>query len=290
MSITFTAGPEAALPAARRPRRGYRQALRSRRGMAGVAVILLVLAAGLLGPVLTGYGPLQQSSFTLAGPGTGGHLLGTDEVGRDILSRVLAGIRVDALLAAIGVPVAAVIGTALGLLSALSSAAGLTVQWLFSVLLGFPGVVMGIALSIAVAPGFKSVLLAVILVLVPGFGRQVRVTVTSEMAKDYVSAATVVGTSKRAIVASHILPNVMDTVVVRMALGIAATIQIEGALSVVGLGLQPPQASLGQMIASGSQYLTTSPLYSLAPVAVVLVLMIGSSMLASALNQAVLGR
>jgi peptide/nickel transport system permease protein len=270
--------------------RGPLQGLRTGRGATGLAIVALVLLAGLIVPLFLKYGALDQSGETLVGAGVGGHLFGTDEVGRDILARTLQGVRVDALLAVISVPVAAVLGTALGLASALSRRGGAAAQYLFNFLLGFPGVVMGIAVSIAIAPGVTAICVAIVLVTIPTFGRQARLTALGEMSRDYVSAATVVGRSRRAILVSHILPNVADSVIVRLAPAVSAVIQIEGALSVVGLGIQPPQASLGEMIATGSQYLSNAPLYALAPLGVVFVLVLGLSLVAGALNRAMLRR
>jgi peptide/nickel transport system permease protein len=281
------ATPELAAP---RARNRYLTGLLSPRGLTGTALVILVLLAGFVAPVFLPYGPLEQSATALAHPGTGGHLLGTDEVGRDILARVLAGIRVDAFLAVIAVPIAAVGGTALGMLSGLNRIAGGVVQRLFDVLLGFPGVVMGVAVGIAMSPGQNAMIVTIVLVSMPAFGRQARLTTQSQLQRDYVSAAIVAGTPRRQIIIRHVLPNVADTVLVRAAVAVANAIQIEGALSVVGLGIQPPQASLGAMISSGAPYLSSSPLYSLAPVAVVFVLVLGCALLADALNKAVLRR
>ena len=252
--------------------------------------MVLVLLAGLVIPLFLSFGPLQQSGQTLAGAGAGGHLFGTDEVGRDILARILQGIRVDALLAVVTVPVAAVLGTGLGMLGALSARGGGAAQWLFNLLLGFPGVVMGIAVSVAVAPGLLAIGVAIVLVTIPAFGRQARITTQAELSRDYVAAAVTVGRSRQAIVAVHILPNVVDSIIVRLAPAVSAVIQIEGALSVVGLGVQPPRASLGEMIAGGSQYLSEAPLYALAPLGTVFVLVLGLSLVSGALNRAMLRR
>jgi peptide/nickel transport system permease protein len=289
-SLTLDSALGRAAAAGRRRGRGPLAGLRTPRGVAGLTIVAVVLVAGLIVPLFLRWGPLQQSTETLVGPGVGGHLIGTDEVGRDLLARVLQGIRVDAVLAGIGVPIAAVLGTALGMLSAVNARAGGLAQAIFNFLLGFPGVVMGIAVSIAIAPGETAICVAIVLVTIPTFGRQARLTTLAELSRDYVNAATVVGRSRRAIVTEHILPNVLDTVIVRLAPAVSQAIQIEGALSVVGLGIQPPQASLGQMIASGSEYLSSSPLYSLVPLGVVFVLVLGLSMTGDALNRAMLRR
>jgi peptide/nickel transport system permease protein len=271
-----------------RGRRSLLSGLRTSRGITGVALTVLIVLCGLIVPLFLSWGPLQQSGNSLAPAWTSSHLFGTDEVGRDILSRVLAGIRLDSLLVVIAVPISAVLGTALGLLSAASAAAGNTAQWIFNLLLGFPGVVMGIAVSIAIAPGQTAILVAMVLTTIPAFGRQARITTMGQLSRDYVAAARVAGTPRREIITRHILPNVLDTVIVRIAPAVSQAIILEGALSVVGLGIQPPQASLGEMIATGSQYLSNAPMYSLAPLVVVLLAVMGLSLIGDALNEAVL--
>lgn len=269
-------------------RRSLLSGLRTPRGIAGVALTGLIVLCGLIVPLFLSWGPLQQSASSLAPAWTSSHLLGTDEVGRDILARVLAGIRLDSLLVIIAVPISAVLGTALGLLSAASAVAGNTAQWIFNLLLGFPGVVMGIAVSIAVAPGRTAIIVAMVLTTMPAFGRQARITTLGQLSRDYVAAARVAGTPRPEIITRHILPNVLDTVIVRIAPAVSQAVVLEGALSVVGLGIQPPQASLGQMIATGSQYLSNAPMYSLAPLAVVFLAVMGLSLTGDALNEAVL--
>jgi peptide/nickel transport system permease protein len=130
----------------------------------------------------------------------------------------------------------------------------------------------------------------IVLFALPAFGRQARIATLGQMSRDYVSAARVLGTSRTRILVGHMLPNIADAVLVRAAVGVAQAIQIEGGLSVVGLGIQPPRPSLGSMIAGGSQYLSSSPLYSLVPVLVVFVLIFGCTLVADALNKAVLRR
>lgn len=271
-------------------RRSPFSGLRTPRGVIGLAIVAIIVLAGLLAPLFLSWGPLQQSGDTLAPALTGAHVFGTDEVGRDILARVLAGIRLDALLVVVAIPVSAILGTALGMLSVASVTAGNAAQWIFNVLLGFPGVVMGIAVSIAIAPGRTAVMVAMVLATMPAFGRQARLTALAQASRDYVSAATVAGTPRREIIVRHILPNVIDTVIVRITPAVSQAIQLEGALSVVGLGIQPPQASLGEMISSGSQYLSSSPMYSLAPLLVVFITVMGLSLIGDAANEGMLRR
>lgn len=270
-----------------RPRNRYGIAFRSAQGIIGLSIVLLIVLISVVGPWLLSQGPFEQGPDSLIAPG-GTHLLGTDELGRDLLARVLAGTRVDLVITLIAVPVAAVAGTLLGLLGSLSATVGGLLQRTFDVLLGVPALILGIGVAIVLLPGRTSVIVAIILVTMPVFGRQANNALQQQLPLDYVAAARVLGYPKRRVMMRHILPNVIDVVFVRFAIEIAHAITIEGGLSVVGLGIQAPQPSLGSMIKDGSGYLIERPLYALAPVAVVVLLIIGYTMLSGALNQAVL--
>ncbi len=266
----------------------YLRALGSGRGAFGVGLVLAVVLVSLIGPLFIPYGPNEQGPDGLLPPLSPGHPLGTDEIGRDLLARVLAGTRVDLLMTLIAVPVAAVAGTLLGLVGVLSAGAGAVVQRIFDVFLGVPGVILGIGITIALAPGMVSVVVAIVLVTMPLFGRQARSSLLGQLPLDYVAAAQVLDYPKRRIMLRHILPNIVDVLFVRFAIEMAHAISLEGSLSVVGLGIQPPQASLGAMIKSGSGFLLTLPAYALAPVLVVVLLVMGYTLMASAMNRTVL--
>ncbi|MER7282109.1 ABC transporter permease [Dactylosporangium sp. NPDC000244] len=275
-------------PAGGRVRRSrYLAALRTPGGIVGMCLVLLIVLASLIMPLLLPYGPYQQGPNSLLSPG-GGHPLGTDEVGRDLLARVVAGTRLDLLITLIAVPVAAVAGTLLGLLSVVNGWLGAFFQRVFDVLLGVPAVILGVAVTIAVAPGTAAVVIAIVLVVMPVFGRQARSSLLGQLPLDYVAAAEVLGYPRRRVMLRHILPNIIDVIIVRFAVEMSHAIMVEGGLSVVGLGIQSPDASLGSMIKSGSGYLLEHPAYALAPVVVVVLLVVGYTLLSNALNQAVL--
>lgn len=278
--------PPAAVPEGRRRSR-YLRGLATPGGAVGLGLVVVIVLVSLVGPYLLPYGPNQQGPNSLAAPG-GNHLLGTDEVGRDLLARVLAGTRLDLLITLIAVPVAAVGGTLLGLAAVVSGPVGAFFQRIFDVLLGVPAVILGIAVAIALEPGTEAVIVAIVLVTMPIFGRQARSSLLAQLPLDYVAAAEVLGYPRRRIMTRHILPNIVDVIFVRFAMEVAHAIMVEGGLSVVGLGIQSPQASLGSMIKAGGGYLIDRPAYALAPVAVVILLVVGATLLANALNQAVL--
>lgn len=274
--------------AATAPARGrYRQAIATPKGFIGLGLVLLIALVAVFGPWLLPYGPFEQGRDALA-PASGDHLLGTDEVGRDLLARVLDGTRVDLIITLIAVPIAAVAGTLLGLVGMLNRLVGGFFQRIFDVFLGVPAVILGVAVAIAITPGMESVIVAIVLVTAPVFGRQAGNALLGQLPLDYVAAAEVLGFPRRRVMMRHVLPNIIDVIFVRVAVVMAQAIMLEGGLSVIGLGIQSPQPSLGSMIKDGSAYLLDTPLYALAPVTVVVVLVVGYTMLSDALNEVVL--
>ncbi|MEU3565079.1 ABC transporter permease subunit [Kitasatospora sp. NPDC006786] len=273
-------------PAARRRRLAppaLPAALRTRRGRTGALLVLLVVLLGLLGPLLAA-DPYRQGPDALAGP-SAAHLLGTDEVGRDLLARALAGIRTELLVCLLAVPAAAVLGTALGLLGGLNRLLGEAVQRLFDLLLGLHGVLLGLALALLVRPGIGTVVATIVLSALPSFGRQARAALLAQLARDHVVAARVLGVPRGRILRRHVLPNVADATTALLAVAMAHAVKTEGGLSVLGLGIQPPAPSLGTMINTGSKYLFLHPGYALAPVLLLGLLVFGLTLLADSFNR-----
>lgn len=265
----------------------YRAALTSARGITGMSIVVLVILAAIVIPFFLPFDAYQQGRDASSTP-TARHPLGTDEVGRDLLARLLAGTRVDLIITLIAVPISAAVGTLLGLVGMISRIAGSLFQRIFDVLLGVPAVILGVAVAIAITPGMKSVIIAIVLVTMPVFGRQAGSALAGQLPLDYVAAAEVLGFPRRRVMLRHVLPNIIDVIFVRVAVVMAQAITVEGGLSVINLGIQSPKPSLGSMIKDGSAYLLTTPLYALAPIGVVVLLVVGYTTLSDALNEAVL--
>ncbi|MBO1419788.1 ABC transporter permease [Streptomyces sp. FH025] len=259
-------------------------ALRTPRGRTGALLVLLVVLLGLLGPLLLGTDPYRQGRDALAGP-SWDHPLGTDEVGRDLLARALAGVRTELLVCLLAVPAAAVLGTLLGLLGGLNRRLGELVQRLFDLLLGLHGLLLGLALALLVRPGTGTVVATIVLSALPSFGRQARAALLGQLARDHVVAARVLGVPRGRILRRHVLPNVVDATTALLAVAMAHAVKIEGGLSVLGLGVQPPAPSLGAMINAGSKYLFLQPGYALTPVVLLGLLVFGLTLLADSFNR-----
>jgi len=265
----------------------YLTALRSPRGAAGVILLALLALASVLSPLLFPAGYDDQSNAALAGP-SGAHWLGTDELGRDILARTIYGLRTDLSLLLTAVPASAAVGTLLGLSGVLSHWLGATTQRFLDVILGFPGLLLGMTVVLVLGTGWFALFVSIFVVGLPGFGRLARAGLMVEQEREYVLAARVLGVRRRTVLTRHVLPNVIDPIVVNAAVYMVVAIFIEAGLSIVGLGIEPPIPSLGAMLNTGARYVEAHPAYVLGPGLVLLMLALALTLLSNALNRAVL--
>lgn len=271
-------------------RRGTRsRALVAPAARRGLALVLLLTLAGVAAPLLTPYSPLTQGPEALLGP-VPQHPLGTDEFGRDLLSRTLYGIRLDLLVAATAVPLGGLAGVVLGVLCGLHPALDVVLQRAFDVMLAFTALILGVTLAAILGPGTAAVFWTVAGINVPLFGRIARDAVRSEQDREYVLAAVALGAGRPRILFGEILPNILDALVVQAALSLSTAVFVEGAMSFVGIGVSPPTPSLGALLRTGATFLDDSPAYALGPVAVVVGLVIGFNLLADGLNKGLLKR
>jgi peptide/nickel transport system permease protein len=277
--------------AAARPERSrWGRALRYPETVAGLTIVTVLLAAGILAPWIAPYGVDAQSSDSFAGMSSA-HLLGTDEFGRDVFSRVLFGIRLDVVVAGLAVPAGVLLGTALGLLCGLHRFLDSVIQRAFDVMLAFTALVMGVAVSAtAIGPGLTAIVVTVVLVNVPLFGRLTRSAVRTQRSRDYVVAAEVIGARPGRVLLRHILPNALDALIVQAALSLSMAVFIEGAMSFVGIGIRPPSPSLGALLRSSTNFLSQNPWYALGPIVVVTALVLGFNLIADGLNRGLLRR
>lgn len=269
--------------------RRYLTAVRTPRGAIGAGLLGLLVLLAVLAPVLLPAGYDDQSGKALAGA-SAAHWMGTDELGRDILARTIFGLRTDLTLLLTAVPASAIVGTLLGLTGALSRWLGSGVQRLLDVILGFPGLVLGMSVVLVIGTGWLSLFVSLFIIGLPLFGRQARAGLQVEQEREYVLAARVLGVPRRTVVTRHVLPNIVDPIVVNAAVYMVIAIFIEAGLSIVGLGIQPPIPSLGTMLNTGARYLEVHPAYVMGPGLVLLLLTLAFTLLSNALNKAVLRR
>ena len=226
------------------------------------AYVTLAVAA----PILPIHNPsTMDQNAELAAPSLT-YLLGTDQFGRDILSRAIFGARVSLLVSITAVVLGTLFGVTTGLIAGFHGGIVSTVLLrIYDALLAFPAILLAIGIAATTGPGVFNAALALAIVSAPQFARVARAGVLVEKNKDYVQAANCLGARGSRILFRHILPNVTGPLLVQVTLFMAFAVLLESALSFLGLGVQPPQPSLGSMLAEGRPYLRDAPWYGLAP-------------------------
>ena len=262
-----------------------RQLLRNRLAAVGLAVVLLQVSIAVGAPLLAPYAPNAIDYRAMLHGPSAAHLLGTDDLGRDILSRLIYGARVSmavsigAVLSAVlvGVPIGLVTGYIGGMLDEV-------LMRLLDSVMALPALVLALTIATVLGHGLLNGMIAIAAVLVPIFTRIVRGQVLSVKHNDYVQAAHAVGTPIHRVLFRHILPNAINPVIVQGALAIGFAIIIESSLSFIGLGAQPPTPTWGSMVQIGFQYLETAPGFVLAPAAMIFLAVLGFNMLGDGLR------
>lgn len=268
-----------------RPRGGPRTLLHGR-GLVGVVLVVVVIVVGALAPLIAPYGPKDQIRHAqLLGPSLQ-HLFGTDEVDRDVLSRSLYGIRIDLIIIFIAVPVGAFVGSVIGLVASQFSTADVVAQRLFDVLLAFPALIFAIGLAAVTGPGALPVALVVIAVELPLYGRLTRTSALKVRELPFVEAAEVVGGSRLWSLRYHIIPNIGETIVVQLALSMSGAVFIESAMNFIGIGVRPPNPSLGSILADSIDYLSSNVMYAIGPLVFITGLVLGFLLIAQSLAAA----
>jgi len=265
----------------------FRRAASARLAPFGVAVTFVAVMVALLAPILSPYDPLKQDLGNALGKPDWTHLLGTDNVGRDVLSRVIWGTRVS-LVAGLGsVAIAVLAGGLLGLLAGYAGgqADGLVMR-LMDAVLSFPPLVLALALGAVLGAGLSGVVIALGVVYTPTFARLMRGQVLTITTREYVEAARALGSPGWRVAWHHVLPNAMAPIVVQASLSVAFAILAEASLSFLGLGIQPPGASWGSMINAGRGYLQHAPWIVFGPGAALFITVVGLNFVGDAVRDA----
>ena len=261
---------------------------RDRAAVVGIIVVLAVALAALLAPIL----PLADPNATdpavrLASPGQHGFVLGSDQLGRDILSRVIWGARVSLVVGFVSAGIALFIGGLLGLVSGyLGGLVENAIMRVVDTLMAFPYVLLAILLVAALGPGLVNAMLAVAIANVSFYARGVRSAVLILRGQEYVEAARAIGATSWHIVRREILPNVLPTAIVAASLNVGWMITETAGLSFIGLGAQPPTADWGTMLADGREVITVAYHVGAIPGLAILVLVIATNLLGEGLRDA----
>lgn len=260
-------------------------------GGVGIVVVGLTVLVALLAPLLAPYDPLVQDLPGRLKPpmwvdSKGGlHLLGTDDLGRDLLSRIIHGSRVSVVVAASAVPISAVLGILLGITAGfLRGRYDNVVMRLLDVQLALPFMLLALAVLVAVGPSFANIVILLGVTHWTGYARILRAETLSLRERDFVQAARTVGSSWTRIVFRHILPNTISTVIVLTTLQMPQVIITEASLSFLGLGIQPPAPSWGGMLSKGREYLLNQWWVPFFPGLCITLVVLGGNLLGDWLN------
>jgi peptide/nickel transport system permease protein len=264
---------------------GFRNAVRRPLGAVGFTILMLFIIAAIAAPLLAPHDPLfQYRGNELEGP-SAQFLLGTDERGRDILSRIIYGTRISLLVGVIAVSLGATIGTATGLVAGYyGGATDSALMRLWDVVFAVPTILLGITIAAVFGASATNAAVTLGIASMPLFARIARSVAIRERAKEYVGAALTDGIGRGRVLFRHILPNATGPLLVQLALAMAYAILVESALSFIGLGTQPPTPSWGRMLAESRQFMHISTSYVVAPGVAISLLVIGLNFLADALR------
>jgi peptide/nickel transport system permease protein len=251
-----------------RSRRGrvVRRLLRAPLALTGLVVIVVAVLVAALAPVLAPY-PAAQTDFgaTFAPPGAAGHLLGTDSLGRDILSRIIYGTRASLVVGVLSVLLALVVGVPLGLVAGYFRRMDSLISRVTDLVLAFPFLILAVGLAAIRGASLSNAALAIGIAQVPGLIRVTRSETLRLKGLDYVSAAIAEGASDPWVITKHILPNAVSVLIVQATVAIPAAILGEAVLSFLGLGIQPPDPSLGTMLSEAQRYIARAPWTAVIP-------------------------
>ncbi|TMF25746.1 MAG: ABC transporter permease [Chloroflexi bacterium] len=259
-----------------------------RRVTVGVLLVALLFLIALLSPVISPHDPLATDpDNSYLRPLSPGHLLGSDELGRDLLSRVLWGARVSLPVAFVAVAVGLVAGGLIGLTSGYAGGlVDLLLMRLMDALLAFPGLILAIAIVAALGPGLRNAMIAIGIVAVPVYARLVRAVVLQLKEMEFVVATRSLGANPARLIVAHFIPNLLNPIIVQVSLSAGFAMLAEATLSFLGLGAQLPTPDWGQMISSGASFLTNDPWLAIVPGAAISVTVYSFNLLGDSLRDA----
>lgn len=246
--------------------RVYRKLKQNKLAVFGIVFLLLLIFTALFYPLITPY-PFDLTDFNASyQPPSVTHLLGTDELGRDLFSRILYGSQITILVGVGAVVIAMIMGVALGLLAGyFRGRIDAVITSILDAIWAFPTLILALAITAILGPGLRNVIIAIGIVYTPGFARVVRSMVLSVREMEYIQGAKSIGLSSFKIIWRYVIPNISSVIIVQVSLNAAQAIIAEASLSFLGLGVQAPAASWGSLLKTGYQYIHIAPWLSVFP-------------------------
>ncbi|NYE57035.1 nickel transporter permease [Carboxydothermus ferrireducens] len=262
--------------------------LKNKAAVVGLIIVLLLLFTAIFAPVLAPYDPIKDGSLqNRLKPPSSEHLLGTDKLGRDILSRIIFGARISVEIGVISVGLALIVGTLMGLIAGYYGGfLDSLLMRIVDIILAFPSILLAIAITSVLGPSLNNAMIAVGIVMVPSFARVVRSTVLSLKEMEFVEAARAVGANDFTILFRHILPNSMAPIIVQGTMNIGTAILDAAGLSFLGLGAQPPTPEWGAMLVDARELLVKAPWVAFFPGLAIMLNVLGFNLLGDGLRDA----
>lgn len=251
----------------------------------GLTLCTALALCALLAPVLTPYDPLGIAPAEILQGPSRSHVLGTDELGRDVLTRILFGARVSVAVGAIAISIALACGIVFGMLSGFyGGAVDSVIMRILDALAAFPAILLALAILSALGPGIRNAMIAIGIVYVPAFSRIMRGSVLSVKKNEYVEAARASGATGSYVMRKSVFPNCVSPLIVHASIGFANAIIVEAALGFLGLGTQPPTPSWGTMLNDGRQFVGQNVWYSISAGSAIFVTVLGLNLVGDGLR------
>ena len=261
---------------------------RNKTSWAGLILLLIMVILAVLAPWISPYDPVDQSILERLNPASAEHLLGTDQFGRDILSRILWGARISLTVGTISVLLGMAVGTVLGIWAGYKGGYwDYLIMGVMDVFMAIPTLLMGLMVVAVLGPNLVNLTIAIALTVAPRFARIARAPTISIKNRDYIEAGRAMGFSDLRIMAGHIFPNILGELIVMGSLWIATAVRIEASLSFIGLGVKPPTPTWGGMIREGFQNILSEPWISIYPGIFILITVLAFNMLGDGLRDAI---
>ena len=266
-------------------RRAWMTFTRNRTAVIGLVLVVLLTLVAVFAPLIAPHDPIPQSTINRLADPSADYPLGRDDYGRDVLSRLIYGTRVALLVGVLSVLLGGIVGTTLGIVSAyFRGKVDAVLMRLVDILLSFPDLITGLLVVAVLGSGTFKLILAIGLTITPRFARLAYGPTLALKEKEFVEAARALGTGSGRILRVHILPNIAGELLVLASLWTASAIRLEASLSFIGLGIQPPTPTWGQMIREGTRYLADKPWLSLAPGVALLIAVFAFNLLGDGLR------
>jgi peptide/nickel transport system permease protein len=266
---------------------GLRRLLRHHLAVLGGLLVLFSIGTAAFAPLIAPYEPNQPDFLAVLQPPNAAHPLGTDDLGRDILSRLVYGARLSLEVSLAAVAAAALIGVPIGLVVGyLGGILDTAVMRLMDSLMSLPSLVLALTIAAVLGSGLLNTTLAIAVVAIPTYARLMRGQVLSVQQNEYVLAARAIGAPTWLILIRYLLPNAISPVIVLASLGVGFAIITESSLSFIGLGAQPPTPTWGSMVQTGFQYIEIAPWFVMAPAMMIFIAVLGFNLLGDGLRDA----